>query len=181
MQRVVNGVDGSEELRFDLASGATWLHMVNPDTWAVYDWEPCRLEAGVVVEVVGEGESLIKAAIGKKTALLSFDDLCRIARKLQLPLGVQNSRGELLEGIATEVSNGDREFIDRVMASVPEGDGCALLVEDPLFEAAYEDCCGGRSRVQGRFRFEALVTPRSKNVVNSSGCHFLSLRLLPPP
>ena len=85
----------------------------------------------------GDSVPLVRASLSKVSTQLSHDDLVRLARRLTLDLGSQDSRNDLLIGIALHVSNNNHEFANSVAQASSEEQGCNLLAQDPWVEKMF--------------------------------------------
>ena len=116
---------------------ASWCFAVRLDQWEVTPTRWYRSARGIVFEVAGEPEPILKAAL-QQPSQFSHQDLAHIASRVPInDLNHRSSRRDLISGLAAEV--GDNEFVTTVNASDDKTTPNAvdLLADDPMFETAF--------------------------------------------
>jgi hypothetical protein len=128
----------SYALRYDGA--ATFLHVTNPENWRLVPFHGVRESHGIIMKQTGPSVLAVRAAL-EKQRWLSHGDLVMLVKHYKLELSGRASAEELRRALLLHVTGGDEEFVSRVCAEREPArtEGVALLVSDPLFEAAYEE------------------------------------------
>ena len=116
-------------------AGAHWLHATNPSDWVCFPHTGVATREGILVKQTAPEEPLLKSVLGKPHNLV-LEDLVQLAE--HFGLHTDGSRGALLGALAASVSGGDAAFVELAVGE-KHAAAAALLVEDPLFEAAYAD------------------------------------------
>ena len=127
------------------ASAIEFAHVVRPSDWSVLTCRSSLAPAqGIVLEETEQPRSLLVYSLREKSASLSLDTLQQLSRFLELPGG--RDREPLLRGIAEVVfdANPDKddiikEILQRDTDNRKQSNATSTLLQDPLFEAAWDD------------------------------------------
>ena len=127
--------DGMHTWEFDEHGQAEWVFLTDPLSWHGYAHCGIRITKGIALKQIGPPEVLIKCSL-RQQSILSHADLVRLAGLCRLDVYAWNSRDELLESLANHFAPGDTSYLEEIKSKKTTVAEC--LVEDPLFEAAYE-------------------------------------------
>ena len=125
-------------------SAVEFVHVVDASEWHVLSWT-CSLAPaqGIVLQEVDEPCPLLKYSLREKSSTMSMDLLEQIAGCLDIP--VQRDRPRLLRDLVSKVfedcPNRDHhmsEILKKDTSCLPRT-AAATLLEDPLFEAAWDE------------------------------------------
>jgi hypothetical protein len=139
--RTIEGNPNTYLFQCDVAHNELqWIHVTDPSEWTSIPWDSeRRLDFGdvLVFRQSGPEEPLLKACLRSRRHSLLRPDLVRLAHLYGVDI-VSNNKA-LLRALALAVSDNDVDFADLVSAVNAERDVADLLVDDPLFEAAFAD------------------------------------------
>ena len=120
-----------------------WIQVTDPRAWVSIPWNAERSGGNcdmLFFRQSAPAEPLLKACLGSKRHDLLHGDLLRLARLLELPgVGVFSTVVDLRRALALAVSDNDEAFADFVADEKSQATVVDLLVQDPLFEAAFSD------------------------------------------
>ncbi len=133
---------GRKTMRFQGRPAAvSFDYVVHVADWFVLPQRARRCaQHGVVLEQTGPPEPLAQAALRQKP-LPSFRTLQQLARHLGVHPAGQVSTQELVRLIAQKEQPGNEEFLQEALQNTEEcsTNSQARLMQDPLFEAAYDE------------------------------------------
>ena len=116
-------------------------YIVDIAEWQVLPHRAVRhAEHGLVLEQTAPAEPLVRAAL-RQPAQLSFRTLARLAQHLGVNIRGQPSSQALLTLIAQKLETADAAYVQEVMHNFGQPAPVHLmhLMQDPVFEAAYEE------------------------------------------
>ena len=118
--------------------GVKWLHVSDPMDWVSFAHEGVRTGHGILFKQTAPEEPLLKAVLRRPAHKLSHQHLLRLGLHYGLEVGSGSSREELLNSLGAHLGGDDVDFMQKAMYE-EDISSVALLAEDPLFEAAYDD------------------------------------------
>lgn len=128
--------DGTYSWSFENGGSAEWVFPTNPLSWHAYPHKGIRIIKGIILKQVEAEESLLKWSL-RQSIRLSFHDLLRLANHCGVDCNASFSRDQLLDSLANYVAAGDTSYAEAIKSSA-KSTPTALLVDDPLFDAAYD-------------------------------------------
>ena len=128
-----------DHYRFRTDGGrATWHHIVDAVAWDVVSWEAVFVDGcGIVLKRTGV-EALPKAVL-RQSNRVGFDDLVRIGRFYGIEAPENLSRADLLVALADVVAADDENLRTLICNASQDMEPVDVLVDDPLFEATFEE------------------------------------------
>jgi len=128
--------DGMHTWVFDENARAVWVFLTDPLSWYTYHHQGVRISKGIVLKQIGAPELLVKSSL-RQSVSLSHMDLVRLAEFFRLDTTAGSSRDQLLEHLGNFLAPGNTSYVEEIKTS-KKNTTAACLVEDPLFDAAYE-------------------------------------------
>ena len=125
-------------------SALEFVHVVDPSSWLVLTCRSALAPAqGIHLEETEPPLPLLEASLRDRSRMLTMDLLQQVADYLHIG-GVRNERSALLRAVANHVfaARVDKdEFVEAIVQRDPISAkrGVPNLLEDPLFEAAWDD------------------------------------------
>ncbi len=163
--------------------GVEWTHIENPDAWQAYayDWDE-SVDHGLVVQLIGEPESLVRAAL-RQHPRLSYDLLFRLATAhFHLEdITIRTSRVQLLKALVDHVAGDDEAYKLAIAAAEDEDNakGVSWLANDPLFEATFEEMSAEDRRELTEVTKEIGLAKQRRRVASQQGGRSTRPRLNP--
>ena len=112
---------------FDVGGSAKWVFVTHPLNWHAFPHKGIRINQGIILKQVGAEEPLLKWSI-RQSIRFSFQDLLRLAGHCGVEGNVSPTR---------HFSPGDSSYAEAVKSSA-RSEAIRQLVDDPLFDAAYD-------------------------------------------
>ena len=161
-------------------SAVEFAYVVNPHEWSVLTCTTALASAQgkIILQETEQPRSLLKYSLTEKCTSLSLDSLQRISSFLDLEEG--GGRASLLRLVANAVFADDPDK-DNIVAEISRRDAAgntrtntsAILLQDPLFEAAWDDMPRDeqlefpdvtKEKTRGRVRRHIQARERNENV-----------------
>lgn len=130
---------GLRTMQLTMSSGPQFEHLVDPSSWQIVPVRAVVEHGCILLRQSGPPEEFLRFRMRTSSSLV-MTDLQRIARHLGLPEG--GGRAALVRDIANQLAGGQPDWITTVCqndAAMPSGGHIAELLQDDLFEAAFEE------------------------------------------
>jgi len=106
--------DGMRTMQFGGHQAKAFFgHVTDPLLWEVITYRVERTNQGIVLQQVGAPDSLVRACLLQRHGM-THADLVRLAAHLGTGSNSHDSRQQLLNALASHVSEGDISFLERV-------------------------------------------------------------------
>ena len=128
--------DGMYSWGFDVGGSAKWVFVTHPLNWHTFPHEGIRINKGIILKQVGADDPLLKCSL-RQSIRFSFQDLLRLAGHCGMEGDASCTREFLLDSLANNFSPGDSGYAEAVKSSA-RSEAIRQLVDDPLFDAAYD-------------------------------------------
>lgn len=98
---------------FDVQGKPEWLYVTALDDWCVFPYVVLRSETGLRLKQSAPSEPLLKASL-RQSHKLSFSDLLRLCKMLDLAGDSYSDRAALIAVLARFAGEGDTAYFDQV-------------------------------------------------------------------